>query len=269
MRFVYVKDLASMDYNGVAVSCHQTVRTAFRKVGTNGVTMNESQASGAGAAWTPGSYSLPTVHTGACCGDAFCCTTQRHARHWRDGNGCGQGLSRGRAWVGASRCGCGTRLPPANAPVQRRPPQRRDSCRRPCARARIVLQGARVGVAQPPPAPPPVESTPAGKCAANGAIVPAACGLQRHHSRQQVGGCENHEGWRKEFPLRRALAYVGSQPGSDIYLVEPDVARATFSCAMANQPCRLSGHQLQQCAAGSAAGKRANAQRSATRTRLK
>ena len=39
VRFVYVKDLASMDYNGVAASCHQTVRTAFRKVGTNGVTV--------------------------------------------------------------------------------------------------------------------------------------------------------------------------------------------------------------------------------------
>lgn len=34
----------------------------------------------------------------------------------------------------------------------------------------------------------------------------------------------NREGWRKEFPLRRALAYVGSQPGSDIYLPQPEVA---------------------------------------------
>ncbi len=34
----------------------------------------------------------------------------------------------------------------------------------------------------------------------------------------------NRDGWRKEFPLRRTLAYVGSQPGSDICLPQPDVA---------------------------------------------
>ncbi len=39
VRFAYVKDLASMDYDAVVASCHQTVRTAFRKAGANGVTV--------------------------------------------------------------------------------------------------------------------------------------------------------------------------------------------------------------------------------------
>ncbi len=39
VRFAYVKDLASMDYDAVAASCHQSVRTAFRKAGANGVTV--------------------------------------------------------------------------------------------------------------------------------------------------------------------------------------------------------------------------------------
>jgi hypothetical protein len=34
----------------------------------------------------------------------------------------------------------------------------------------------------------------------------------------------NPDGWRKEFSLRRAIAYVGSQPGSDIVLPGADVA---------------------------------------------
>ncbi|MFT0848079.1 peptidoglycan bridge formation glycyltransferase FemA/FemB family protein [Actinomycetaceae bacterium L2_0104] len=37
VRFAYVKDLDGMDYQAAVASCHQMVRTAFRKAGTNGV----------------------------------------------------------------------------------------------------------------------------------------------------------------------------------------------------------------------------------------
>jgi hypothetical protein len=34
----------------------------------------------------------------------------------------------------------------------------------------------------------------------------------------------NREGWRKEFTLRRSILYVGSQPGVDIFLPQPEIA---------------------------------------------
>ncbi len=37
VRFAYVKDLEGLDFEAAVASCNQTVRTAFRKAGTNGV----------------------------------------------------------------------------------------------------------------------------------------------------------------------------------------------------------------------------------------
>ncbi len=49
----------------------------------------------------------------------------------------------------------------------------------------------------------------------------------------------NPEGWRKEFSLRRSIAYVGSQPGSDIVLSGPEVAprHLQFVPSPANPAC--------------------------------
>jgi hypothetical protein len=52
----------------------------------------------------------------------------------------------------------------------------------------------------------------------------------------------NREGWSKEYLLQRSLVYVGSQPGSDIYLPQPEVAPRHIQ--LVPSPVNRAGYRL-------------------------
>ncbi len=185
--------------------------------------MSDPQASSAGAAWTPGSYSLPAsapepvVETpSAAPRNAAPATGEMATDAARVSPEAGRGSEPVAAVVAPAS------LPPANTPVPA-PTPTAQTLPPPLRPARIPVQSAPVGVAQPPPAPPPVNPRPPANAPQTVQLSPppVVFNATTAGSRLEV---VNREGWRKEFPLRRALAYVGSQPGSDIYLAQPDVA---------------------------------------------